>query len=115
MTIIPKHLFPMLQENWGERAESMECDAICRIYDPAVPEREWYVYAQNPDDTNEIICIEHDDVLCPAARPPLDWLSEKTNCNYDSMKFDHDFKPKNVVKIWQKLRKKYPYNVIVTQ
>lgn len=45
-----------LMKNWGERADSLECLAEVRVFDP-LSSWECYIYAMNPDDQDEISCI----------------------------------------------------------
>lgn len=45
-----------LMENWGDKANAMECFAEVKYIDPNSC---WscYIYAMNPNDDNEIMCI----------------------------------------------------------
>lgn len=54
--MIPKKLFKKLSDNWGYPAETLECDAVMRIYDPQSRWQCW-ILAINPDDINQIYCI----------------------------------------------------------
>ena len=45
-----------LINNWGERADSLECMAEVRVFDP-LSSWECFIYALNPDDENQISCI----------------------------------------------------------
>lgn len=48
--------FESLKKNWGDRADSMQCRAEIRLYDP---NSKWqcYIYAVNPEYLDEIQCI----------------------------------------------------------
>ena len=45
-----------LINNWGDRAESLACNAIVRLYDP-LSKWECYLYAMNPQDENDVLVI----------------------------------------------------------
>ncbi len=45
-----------LLNNWGEKANSLQCKAEVKIYDP-LSGWECYIYALNPEDEDEIACI----------------------------------------------------------
>ncbi len=54
--MINAKLKEILKDNWGERAESLNCYAEVKFFDE---KSRWacYVYAMNPQDENEIACI----------------------------------------------------------
>lgn len=45
-----------LKVSWGEKADSLSCNAEVRVYDP-LSSWECYIYAINPLDEDEIACI----------------------------------------------------------
>lgn len=55
MLINPKES-ERLQENWGEKADALACNAEVRLYDP-MSAWECYIYAQNPENDDEVMCI----------------------------------------------------------
>lgn len=46
-----------LKNNWGDRADVLECNAEVRLYDLKWRQWECYLYALNPEDQDEVKCI----------------------------------------------------------
>ena len=54
--MIPEPIKQRLYDNWGDKANAMECFAEVKFIDTISP---WccYIYALNPDDNDTICCI----------------------------------------------------------
>ncbi len=54
--MIPETIMQRLKDNWGEKADAMECYAEVKFIDTMSP---WccYIYALNPDDDDTICCL----------------------------------------------------------
>lgn len=45
-----------LMDAWGDKAESLACNAEVRLYDP-LSSWQCFIYALNPEDEDEVKCI----------------------------------------------------------
>ena len=54
--MIPNTIKNRLLNNWGSKANAMACSAELRYYDP-LSSWECYIYAMNPEDEDEIVCL----------------------------------------------------------
>jgi hypothetical protein len=91
-----------LLANWGELAETLECNAEMRVYDP-LSDFCVYVFAQNPDDLDEIYCIIAGfDV--EVTLWSVDELQACYNSDGQKLKTDHSFKPTHAGKLLRKLQ-----------
>lgn len=100
-----------LQKNWGEKSDSLQCNVECRIYDPS-SKWEWFLYAQNPNDPDEICYISHECVLDIITMGSLMALQTLFNRHGEFMELDREFKPRNAASLWQHLRNRYPHEII---
>lgn len=89
--------------NWGPRADSLQCNAEMRVYDP-LSDFCVYIYAQNRDDCDEIYCLINGfDVQTTL------WSMQELDGCYNSagekLKIDHTFRPTHVGELYKKLTK----------
>lgn len=99
--MIPEYIQKRLQRNWGEKADSMDCKVECRLYDTS-SDSEWYLYAQNPNEQDIVLCIENTDTLEAAAIISLDELQ---NYKRNFLQLDDEFRPRNAAVVYEELRK----------
>jgi hypothetical protein len=90
-----------LLNNWGDRAECMDCHAIVRVYDS---ESSWecYIYAMNPEYPDEIKClIRGFDVEAS------DWLLSELSTLYNrsgsSVEIDTEYRPQHLTQLRERL------------
>lgn len=105
--MIPSDVQQRLRLNWGERADAMLCNIECRIYDPE-SKWEWFIYAQDPDDTDCLLAIECDFFIEAGVIISKSFLESLYNHDGEEMKYDEDFKPRNALLFWKKLKRSYP-------
>ena len=90
-----------LLANWGEKASSMACMAEVRIYDPLSP---WqcYIYAMNPEDENEILCIikGHEVEVCEWKMSELEIAF---NSDGEPPLIDDEYRPILASEVYKKL------------
>ncbi len=89
-----------LKANWL-LAESMDCNAEARVYDPGSP-WECYIFAMNPEEENEIWCIINGfDVEITLYY--INSLFEMFNAKGESPIIDEEFRPRHAGQIYKKL------------
>lgn len=101
--MIPFDIQHKLKSQWGDKADSMDCFVQCRIYDPS-SNWAWYIYAQNPDDEDQLFAIESTFEVIPDALLSMEFLESLFNHRGESMQFDHEFRPRKAGEIYKKLR-----------
>lgn len=88
LTASQKH---KLKENWGPRSESLDCPAEVRFYDP-LSGWECYIYAMNPDNEDEILCIIGAETVEDCAWS-LSELASRFNAEGEGVKLDMEYCP----------------------
>ena len=95
-----------LIENWGEKAESLDCKAFVRFFDK---QSHWqcYVFALNPENFDEILCIIQAGKRGEAT--VTDWSLKEISLAYNSEgeapRIDKEYRPIYVQELLKKLRK----------
>lgn len=93
-----------LRESWGDKAEAMQCYAELRLYDPS---SSWvcYVYAVNPDDDDECMCIvkvsRHNEATIE--RWYLTNIFSLFNQAGEGVEIDREYRPQRAAEIFKKL------------
>lgn len=93
-----------LMRNWGEQANSLNCFAEVRVYDP-LSSWECYIYAMNPDNENEIQCL----ISGGRNIEPIttEWTMYEISMLYNShgegVEIDEEYRPRVVSEILKKL------------
>lgn len=97
-----------LKANWGDKANSLDCLAEVRVYDP-LSSYECFIYALNPEDNDEIQCIINGFGVA-MERWSLKDLFSSFNGEGDPLQVDHEYRPRNaqvLFKILQEKKKKW--------
>ncbi len=93
-----------LKANWGYKADAMACYAEVRLYDP-LSKWQCFVYAQNPEDDNEIQCI----ISAGNNLPPqvTQWtitdLRGLYNAHGEGVETDTEYRPRQASQIFKSL------------
>jgi len=93
-----------LMKNWGEKADSLECMAEVRVYDPS-SSWECFIYALNPNDEDEIECIirgskMEEPFICVWA---FSRMASFSNSLMDGVVIDHEYRPMHAAILFNKL------------
>ena len=90
-----------LLNNWGDRAECMDCQAIVRVYDPG-SSWECYIYAMNPEYPDEIRCLIHGFDI-----EASDWLLSDMILMYNrsgsTLIVDQEYRPQHLTQLRERL------------
>lgn len=90
-----------LKSSWGEKADSMGCLAEVRVYDP-LSSWECYIYAINPEDEDEIMCIINGfNVEVTTWR--LSEMRLHYNAYGESPIIDKEYRPRRVAELFKKI------------
>jgi len=91
-----------LKQNWGEKAECMNCYAEIKYIDESST---WacYVFALNPDDNDEICCLIHARHIIEAVRWSLRDLHESIDSYGENPKVDKEYRRMRVAPLFKKL------------
>ncbi len=93
-----------LLANWGDLAESMACRAEVRLYDPK-SSWETYIYAMNPENDDEIMCItkcfKHDCAITEYTT--MKYILGCFNEDGENLKLDHEYRPRRAAELFKKL------------
>lgn len=98
--MIPEKTKEKLRPNWGGAAESMNCYAEVRLYDSAGWEA--YVYALNPEDDDEILCIAH-GVEVSIEQGSLKELIVIAGASGHDIMVDDEYRPQRASELFKKL------------
>ncbi len=95
-----------LLSNWGDKAESMACMAEVRVYDP-ISSWECYLYAMNPEDEDQIMCLLKTSKCDPAITEfgSINWLNALFNEHGENVKIDPEYRPKRTAELFKQLNK----------
>lgn len=89
-----------LKANWAT-AESMECNAEARVYDPGSP-WECFIFAMNSDEENEIMCIINGETV-EVTLFYMNSLFAMFNAMGESPIIDREFRARSAREIYKKL------------
>lgn len=103
--MIPNNILDKLRDNWGEKSDSMECNAECCIYDP-FSRTSWYVYAQDPADLDKLMCIECGDGI-KIGLYSYNMISQLFSLDGEYLVMDDEFRPRNAGVLYRELKKRY--------
>lgn len=92
-----------LLSSWGEKASSMACMAEVRVYDP-LSAFECYIYALNPEDEDEILCIIKSSSVS-ADKWKLSELRSCYNSEGEPLQIDYEYRPRIASEILKRLIK----------
>jgi hypothetical protein len=97
-----------LKANWGDKAESMACMAEVRVYDP-LSFWECYIFAQNPEDENEIMCLIHTNKLSSpgVSKWTLQELCALYNQDGEGVEVDQEYRPRRTAELFKILNKEF--------
>lgn len=95
-----------LKDNWGAKAESLQCQAELRVYDP-LSDWQCYIYAMNPDNENEIMClISGGKNIEPVT---VDWTLYEMSLLYNShgegVEIDTEYRPRQTAELFKMLNR----------
>lgn len=97
-----------LKANWGDKADSFDCKAEVRVYDP-LSSWECYIYAMNPREEDEIMCV-----IKAFHVQVINWkISDMLNCfnaEGEGAIVDIEFHPREIKQIYKKLKGIYESN-----
>lgn len=96
-----------LKANWGERAETMECNAEVRVYDP-LSKYECYIFALNPEDENEIWCIIN-GFSVETDKLTLGEIASYYNSHGEGLQVDYEYRPRQATEVYRSLTKEIYY------
>lgn len=101
--MIPFKTKQLLKENWGPRAESMNCYAECKFFDD-LSRWQCYIYAINPEDDDSIKCL----LKFPGTAVEIvDWtltqLANAYNSHGENPVMDREFRRIRVAELFKKL------------
>lgn len=103
--MIPKNVQERLKSNWGDKADALNCNVECRVYDPTYPKTEWLIYAMNPDNDEELMTIEcfMGEVECI----PMSLISLNGffNAGGEKMVVDEKYRPRQASVVFKQKRK----------
>jgi len=88
-----------LKKNWGVLADTLECLAEVRVYDP-LSSWESYILAMNPEDEDEIFCIIK-GCNVEACQWRLTEMQAMHNSGGDHVKVDKEYKPRKASEIYK--------------
>lgn len=93
-----------LIQNWGDKAEAMDCFAEVRVFDPLSP-WECYIFAQNPENLDEVkvILVGFDVEVCEMS---LEEIFSKFNSEGEYVQIDPLFRPVKADKLLKRLRER---------
>jgi len=94
----------ILENNWGDRAWSLQCKAEIRFYDP-LSHWECYVLAVNPADHDEIYAIVN-GYQPMAGAWSLKAILACYNANGDHPSIDREFVPRDAFILFKQLRER---------
>lgn len=86
--------------NWGEKADAMACKAHVRLYD-SLSSWECYIYAINPDDTDEAMVLFRDGTDSVSLRV----LMQCYNGDGDPPQIDRSFVPRELKYLIKEIKK----------
>lgn len=91
-------------KNWGESADSLQCNAEIRLYDP-LSTFQCYIIAMCPDDENTLYCILHTNKCTRpvATLHPLWQLEQSYNEHGEGLEIDTEYRPRQAVEILRDL------------
>ena len=92
-----------LKENWGDKADSLECYAEVRVFDPLSP-WECFIYAMNPENEDEISCIVRGFEV-EVMQWSLSELASRFNSNGDCVQLDYEYRPRKASHIYKMLNR----------
>lgn len=98
--MLPNQIKKKLKANWP-KAESMDCNAEIRVYDPGSP-WECYIFAMNPEEENEIWCVIH-GYNTEVTLYYINALFAMFNAMGEAPIIDEEFRPRNAGQIYRKL------------
>lgn len=92
-----------LMNNFGEKADSMECKAEVVLYDPA---SSWvcYLYSLDPSDGDTVDCLINTAVDTFIMKGSLQELELLYNNEGDGIKIDKEYRPRQVSQIYKQSR-----------
>lgn len=90
--MLNKKILDKLQENWGERANSLNCYAEVRFYDPF---SSWscYLFAMDPMEQDDIQCLVSEGEFFCIIHWKLHQLYSAYNCEGNSPFLDDEYRP----------------------
>lgn len=109
--MISSHKVERLKSNWGDKASSMNCLAQVRVYDP-LSNWECYIYALNPEDSDEVECIikvGKDQPAC-AERWFLTKIFSLFNYDGEGVKIDGEYRPRRTHELFKALNQDRIYD-----
>lgn len=112
--LIPFEIQIKLQKNWGALAETMECFCECRLFDENT-KWEWFIYAQNPENVDELLAIENTNVVNPACFLSYKMLGEIFNCDGENILFDISYRKKTAKIQFNTIRENNKWKLIDIQ
>lgn len=80
-----------LKSAWHNHADSLDCMAAMRVYDPC-SKWECYIYAMNPEDEDEIQCIINGFVV-EVTHWRISEIQNVFNSEGDGVLVDHEYRP----------------------
>lgn len=108
--MIPRFIIHRLKKNWGDRHESLACNAEARLYD-CFDEWACYLIAINPENENEVFCIIVDHDLSPkvfTAQTEMIYLLHKWDREGGPMILDESFIPRKADTLFKILLERNP-------
>jgi hypothetical protein len=102
--ILPNQVRALMQ-NWGDKAQALDCLAYTRFYDP-LSSWECYIYAVNPEDPDEILCIIHGEFTSVEVWN-IKALFTLFNAHGENLLLDQEYVAQNVRTILNNLARKH--------
>ena len=97
-----------LKANWGDNADSMNCRAEVRFYDP-LSAWQCYVFAMNPSNENEVECIIKvgRSESATTERWFLSEIYNLFNSDGEGVVIDNEYRPQHAAELFKKLNQGY--------
>ncbi len=100
--MLPLNVKTRLMDNWGERADAMECYCeVCFIDD--LSEWKCYIFALNPEDEDTIQCIVYHKNLVQIAEWTLTDLHKHYNVEGEYPIIDEEFRPQKAGELFRRI------------
>jgi hypothetical protein len=102
--MIPEPIKQRLRDNWGDKANAMECYAEVKLIDPVTS---WtcYVYALDPGDEDTILCL-FPNGMSMIGEWSLDQLNTSYNLDGEYLVIDTEYRPMIASTLYRKLQGK---------
>ncbi len=91
-----------LKNNWGDKANSMDCMVEVRVYDP-LSSWECYIFAMNPDNEDEISCIIKGFFVEIVEAWSVKEIMSRFNSEGESLQIDYEYRPRKAAELFKTL------------